>query len=59
MLQNYIRVALRNFKHNKFYSFLNILGLAVGSALFIALLTISAQVFRAAISNPVDALRYE
>jgi len=32
MLKNYIIVALRNFKRNKFYSFLNIFGLAVGIA---------------------------
>ncbi len=34
-------------------------GLAGGLALIIALATISAQAFRAASSNPVDALKYE
>ncbi len=32
MLKNYILVALRNFKRNRFYSFLNIFGLAIGIA---------------------------
>jgi putative ABC transport system permease protein len=33
--------------------------LAGGLALVIALLTVSAQALRAALANPVDALRYE
>lgn len=32
MFKNYILVAFRNFKRNKFYSFLNIFGLAIGIA---------------------------
>lgn len=35
MLKNYILIALRNFKKQKSYSTINILGLAVGVALFI------------------------
>ena len=35
MFKNYLRSALRNITKNKFYSFLNILGLAVGIAAFI------------------------
>jgi putative ABC transport system permease protein len=30
MFSNYIKIALRNFKRNKLYSMLNILGLSVG-----------------------------
>jgi putative ABC transport system permease protein len=33
--------------------------LAGGVALLIALLTVSAQAIRAALANPVEALRYE
>ena len=36
-----------------------IFALAAGLALFIALITISFQTFRAAAANPVDSLRYE
>jgi putative ABC transport system permease protein len=32
MFKNFIVIALRNFKRNKFYSFLNIFGLAIGTA---------------------------
>ncbi|OQX81874.1 MAG: hypothetical protein B6D64_01505 [Bacteroidetes bacterium 4484_276] len=35
MFKNYLKSALRNITKNKFYSFLNILGLAVGFAAFI------------------------
>ena len=32
MLQNYLKIALRNLIRNKMFSFLNILGLTVGTA---------------------------
>jgi putative ABC transport system permease protein len=32
MLQNYLKIALRNLVKNKVYSFINIAGLAVGMA---------------------------
>jgi putative ABC transport system permease protein len=35
MFKNYLKSALRNITRNKFYSFLNILGLAIGIAAFI------------------------
>lgn len=35
MLKSYLKSALRNISRNKFYSFLNILGLAIGLAAFI------------------------
>ncbi len=35
MIKNYLKSALRNITKNKFYSFLNILGLAIGIAAFI------------------------
>ncbi len=38
MLQNYIKIALRNIKKQKGYSFINISGLAVGMACFILML---------------------
>ncbi len=34
MLKNYFKIALRNFKRNKIFSFINIFGLAVGLACF-------------------------
>jgi putative ABC transport system permease protein len=36
-----------------------VLALAGGMALLIALLTVSVQAIRAALANPVEALRYE
>jgi len=30
MLKNYLKIALRNISRNKLYSFINIVGLAVG-----------------------------
>src|SRR5258708_25995168 len=35
MIQNLLLTAFRNLKRNKFFSFLNILGLAVGMAVFL------------------------
>ncbi len=35
MFKNYLKTALRNIKRNKVYSFINILGLTIGVALFI------------------------
>ena len=36
-----------------------VLGLAGGLAFFIALLTVSTQAIKAALANPIEALRYE
>jgi len=38
MLKNYIKIALRNIFRHKFYSFINIFGLAVGMAVCIIIL---------------------
>ena len=38
MLRNYLKIALRNIKHQKAYSFINILGLAIGMACGILIL---------------------
>lgn len=38
MLKNYFKIALRNFKSNKFYSVINIFGLSIGLASFILIL---------------------
>ncbi len=38
MIKNYLRVALRNLKHYKVYSFINIVGLAVGIACFVIIM---------------------
>jgi hypothetical protein len=48
MLHNLLLTALRNLKRNKFFSLLNILGLATGF-----------QAIKAAIANPVKSLRTE
>jgi len=37
MLKNYLKIALRNLRRNKLYSFINIAGLAVGVAVFMLL----------------------
>ncbi|MFA9454683.1 MAG: hypothetical protein ACERK6_12310 [Candidatus Aminicenantaceae bacterium] len=92
MINSYLKIAFRNMKRYKVYSFINITGLAIGmawpldyvlmrqwlqnfayrvsiqpwiflssaaAALFIALLTISFHVLKAALADPVDSLRYE
>jgi putative ABC transport system permease protein len=38
MFKNYLKIALRNIKENKGYSFINIAGLAIGMACFILML---------------------
>jgi len=38
MLKNYLKIALRNISRNKLYSFINIVGLAVGVACFILIM---------------------
>ena len=35
MFRNYLKVALRNITRNRFYSIINILGLAIGMTCFI------------------------
>ncbi|UCE23115.1 MAG: ABC transporter permease [Candidatus Aminicenantes bacterium] len=37
MLKNYLKIVLRNMKSNKIYSFINIAGLAIGIACFLAI----------------------
>jgi len=61
MFQSYIRIAWRNFRRNKGYSFINIAGLAAGMAiaLLITLFTVSFQSLKAAFMNPVKSLRAE
>jgi hypothetical protein len=54
MLKNYLKIAARNLLRHKGYTFLT-----GGLALVVALLTVSAQAIRAALANPVEALRYE
>ena len=45
MLQNYLKIALRNLLRNKVYSFINILGLAIGvSACLVIFLLVSFEV---------------
>jgi ABC-type antimicrobial peptide transport system permease subunit len=56
MLWYYIQLAISNLWNNKRSSVIIISGLL---ALGIALLTVSWQSWRAAIRNPVEALRYE
>ncbi len=51
MLQNYLKVAIRNLWRYKTFSFINIAGLSLG--------TVSMQVVRAAVANPVESLRSE
>ncbi|MGC4101693.1 ABC transporter permease [Ferruginibacter sp.] len=38
MLVNYLKIAFRSIRHNKLYSFINIMGLAMGIAAFILIL---------------------
>ena len=68
--KNYLTIAIRNIKRQKRYAIINIFGLELGIgigifarsgtlALVVALLTVGTQTFKAARSNPVDALRYE
>ncbi len=38
MLKNYFKIALRNFKSNKFYSLINVFGLSIGLTCFIMIL---------------------
>jgi putative ABC transport system permease protein len=53
-----MKIWLQNFAYRtsiKFWTFL----VAAGLAFLIALLTVSYQAFKAALSNPVKSLRYE
>ena len=44
MLQNYLKIALRNLLRNKVYSFINVLGLAIGvSACLVIFLLVSFE----------------
>ena len=47
MFRNYLVTALRNFTRHKLYSFINIVGLAVGlaCAIFISLFMLHAEMF--------------
>ncbi len=49
---------LQNFAYRTFIEFWTFL-VAAGLAFLIALLTVSYQAIKAALSNPVDSLRYE
>jgi putative ABC transport system permease protein len=53
-----MNVWLQNFAYRTSIEFWTFLA-AAGLAFFIALLTVSYQAVKAALSNPVDALRYE
>lgn len=53
MLRNYLIVAWRNLLRHKLYTAINVGGLAV------ALSVVVGHSLRAALANPVDALRYE
>ncbi|MBO9632754.1 MAG: hypothetical protein J7578_06515 [Chitinophagaceae bacterium] len=53
MLRNYFKTACRNPWKNKFYTSINIAGLAIS----IALLTVSSQAIPAALANPVKSLK--
>ena len=73
MFRNYVVIALRNMIKNRWFSLIDIFGLFSGlaviiaclgllslasfSALIIAFLTVGSQTLRAALANPVDALR--
>lgn len=59
MLKNYLKIAFRNMRRGKVYTFINLAGLAVGMAFIIALATIGFQTVKAATANPVESLRYE
>src|SRR5690349_4900596 len=39
MLQNYIKIALRNFTRNKLFTFINVAGLSMGMAAFMLIFT--------------------
>lgn len=56
MFKNHLKTAWRNLVKNKFYSAINIAGII---ALLIAILTISFQSVKAALTNPVKTLRSE
>ncbi|MBI1937666.1 MAG: hypothetical protein HYS25_06035 [Ignavibacteriales bacterium] len=74
MFGSYLKIILRNLIRHRIFSFINVIGLAVGItcfvvltlfviagliALLIALATVSYQSIKAALANPVEALRYE
>ncbi len=48
LLKSYLRSTLRNFARNKFYTVLNVLGLAI-----------SFHSIKVAMENPVNALKYD
>lgn len=56
MLQNYLKIALRPLRAQQWYTLLSILGLTVGLAVGIAVLTVSFQSIRAALVNNAYSL---
>lgn len=54
MLLNMLKIAVRTLLNHKGYSFINILGLAIGFAL-----TVSFQAASVTLADPGKALRYE
>jgi hypothetical protein len=56
---NYLEIAFRTIAKQKVYTLVNIFVLAGVLALIIALLTVSYQAIKAALANPVNALKYE
>jgi len=57
MLKNYLKIILRNYKQNKFYSFLNIFGLAIGLALvFLILLYVRHETSYDAYNKKADRI---
>lgn len=56
MIKSIIKISIRYLVKQKAYAFINIFGLA---SFIIAFITISFQSFKAAVAQPVNAIKYE
>ncbi len=59
MIKYHILLIFWNLDRNKIQTILGLAGLIIAITIFIALVAVSWQSWRAASRNPVEALRYE
>lgn len=59
MIQNYFKIALRNFSKHKLFTSLNIIGLALGMSICLLALSITVAIYRSDEHNPLKNRIYQ